>query len=79
MLGLPAPRPDAAIYLWVPLPPRRSSAEYAAWLLKEADLLVTPGAGFGRYGEGYLRVSLTVPDAGVREACRRLERLAVSS
>ena len=79
MLGLPAPRPDAAIYLWVPLPPRRSSAEYAQWLLKEADLLVTPGAGFGRWGEGYIRVSLTVPDAGVREACRRLERLAVKS
>ncbi|MEK7476709.1 MAG: aminotransferase class I/II-fold pyridoxal phosphate-dependent enzyme [Candidatus Coatesbacteria bacterium] len=79
MLGLPAPRPEAAIYLWVPLPPRRTSAGYAAWLLEKADLLVTPGAGFGRYGEGYLRVSLTVPDAGVREACHRLERLAVDS
>jgi LL-diaminopimelate aminotransferase len=77
MLGLPAPRPDAAIYLWVPLPPRQTSAEYAAWLLEKADLLVTPGAGFGRYGEGYLRVSLTVPGGQVREACRRLERLAV--
>jgi LL-diaminopimelate aminotransferase len=79
LLGLPAPRPDAAIYLWVPLPPRRTSADYAAWLLEKANLLVTPGAGFGRYGEGYLRVSLTVPEAGVREACRRLDRLAVDS
>lgn len=77
LLGLPATPSAAAIYLWVPLPPGVTSADYAGMLLEKADLLVTPGGGFGRYGEGYIRISLTVPDAKVREAVRRIERLAV--
>ncbi len=77
LLGLPATPSAAAIYLWVPLPPGTKSAEYAAMLLDKADLLVTPGAGFGTYGEGFIRISLTVPDGKVREAVRRIEKLAV--
>jgi LL-diaminopimelate aminotransferase len=78
VLGLPAPRPTATFYVWVPLPPGKSSVEFSTWLLDRADILVTPGTGFGRYGEGYARFSLTVPTRRVREACLRLERLALA-
>lgn len=78
MLGLPAPRPRAAIYVWAPLPPGSSSTAFASWIMLRADILVAPGVGFGRHGEGYVRLSLTVPTARVRVACRRLERLALS-
>jgi LL-diaminopimelate aminotransferase len=80
VLGLPAPYPKAAIYVWTPLPAGRGagdSREYAAWLMEKANLLVTPGVGFGRMGEGYIRLSLTTPTDRIREACRRMERLVL--
>lgn len=79
LLGLAAPRPAATIYVWTPLPPREDSTRYAGWLLEKAGMLVAPGIGFGAHGEGYIRLSLTVPTAGVREAVRRIERLAAGA
>ncbi len=75
-LGLPATRPRAAIYVWAPLPPGRDSVDYASWLLEKADILVAPGIGFGKFGEGYVRLSLTLSTSNVRAACRRFEALA---
>jgi LL-diaminopimelate aminotransferase len=74
--GLAAPRPRAAIYVWVPVPEGRDSAGLAEFLMEKADVLVTPGPAFGACGEGYIRFSLTVATAKVREACRRLRALA---
>jgi LL-diaminopimelate aminotransferase len=76
--GLAAPRPRAAIYVWVPVPEGMTAAGLAEFLMEKADILVTPGPGFGRYGEGFIRFSLTVATARVREACRRLSTLARS-
>jgi LL-diaminopimelate aminotransferase len=75
VMGLPAPRPRATFYVWTPLPPGEKSQDYAAWLLKRANVLATPGVGFGRWGEGYIRFSLTVGTKKVQEACRRFESL----
>ena len=75
-LGLPAPRPRATFYVWTPLPPNIKSADFARWLLEKADIVATAGVGFGKFGEGYIRFSLTVGTAKIREACRRLEKLA---
>jgi len=76
LLGLAAPRPDTTIYVWTPLPPGEDSTRYAGWLLEKAGMLVAPGVGFGSFGEGYIRLSLTIPTVKVREAVRRIERLA---
>jgi LL-diaminopimelate aminotransferase len=75
-LGLPAPRPRATFYVWTPLPPGVKSADFARWLMEKADIVATAGLGFGKYGEGYIRFSLTVGTKKIREACRRLEKLA---
>jgi len=78
-LGMATALPEAGLYLWPRLPgdqpaePGASSA-FALRLLRETGVAVTPGTNFGSGGEGYLRISLTVPDARLDEAIARLER-----
>ena len=72
-LGLPVAVPQASLYVWAGVPPGYTSAELAARLLEEIDIVVTPGSSYGRYGEGYIRLSLTTPDDQVEKGCQRLE------
>jgi len=52
---------DSTFYIWAKLPLKvKSSIEFSKYLLKEKGIAVTPGVGFGRYGEGYIRFALTV-------------------
>lgn len=75
--GWPVVHPKATFYLWAPIPRRRRSGEVATELLRKEAMVVTPGAGFGRCGEGYVRFSLSLPTPRVREAARRLRRLVI--
>src|SRR5512143_3844513 len=61
-------------YLWIPVPARLSSLEFATKLLEDAGILLTPGTAYGRYGEGYFRLSLTVPDDRLEQALERIRR-----
>lgn len=72
-LGLRAPVPRASLYVWASVPQGYTSAQFAARLLEEIDIVVTPGSSYGRYGEGYIRLSLTTPDSQVEKGCQRLE------
>ena len=72
-MGLPVSVPQASLYVWARIPNGFSSAEFAAQLLAETDIVVTPGSSYGAYGEGYIRLSLTTPDEQVEKGCRRLE------
>ena len=72
-LGLEVAVPQASLYVWAGVPPGYTSAELAARLLEEIDIVVTPGSSYGRYGEGYIRLSLTTPDDQVEKGCQRLE------
>jgi LL-diaminopimelate aminotransferase len=65
----------ATFYVWVEVPGRFSSSEFAARVLDEANVLVTPGKGFGDAGEGYFRIALTQPIARIEEAIDRLGKL----
>ena len=49
-----------------------TSAQFAERLLDEAAVIVTPGNGYGPHGEGYVRLSLTLPDDRVDEGLRRI-------
>jgi LL-diaminopimelate aminotransferase len=60
-------------YLWLRTPEGQSSRVFAEHLLANAGVLVTPGSAYGRYGEGYFRVSLTVTDARLEEALTRIQ------
>ena len=72
-VGLDAIPPKASLYVWTRIPEGFSSAEFTAKLLDEANIVVTPGNGYGQYGEGYIRLSLTIGDDDME---RGLERLA---
>ncbi len=72
-MGLQVEVPRASLYIWAAIPDGFTSAEFAARLLDETDIVVTPGSSYGTYGEGYIRLSLTTPDDRVEEGCRRLE------
>ncbi len=67
-------KPKATIYIWAPVPERfnGSSAAFATELLDKTGVVVTPGLGYGQWGEGFFRISLTYPDAVIAEAVERI-------
>ena len=71
---------QASLYVWAKLPDgESSSADYAGRLIEETGVVVTPGASYGEFGEGYIRISLTTPDDKLDEALRRLREFAMGS
>jgi LL-diaminopimelate aminotransferase len=77
-LGLRLQPPKASLYLWARVPEGTTSVQFATRLLDEAGVVVTPGIGYGPTGEGYVRLSLTIPDERLEEGVRRMEALAAS-
>jgi len=71
-IGLEAKSPKASLYIWAKIPQGYTSVEFATDLLERVGVVVTPGVGYGKHGEGYIRVSLTVPDAAVVKGLSRL-------
>ncbi len=74
-VGLRVYPSDATFYLWIKVPEGYTSAEFVSRLLDECGIVCTPGNGFGEYGEGYFRISLTVPTQRLLEAVERIKRL----
>ncbi len=72
-IGLELEKPRATLYLWAWV--GGSSIDYAAKLLERTGIVATPGVGFGKYGEGYVRFSITRETKRVEEAARRLEKM----
>jgi len=71
-LGWDVPASRATLYLWARIPEGYDSEGFATKLLNEAGVSVAPGSFFGEGGEGYVRISLTAPDARIAEAMDRL-------
>jgi LL-diaminopimelate aminotransferase len=71
-LGVEVEPPRGSIYVWVPTPGGRPSGAFADELLERVGVVVSPGAGYGARGEGFVRVSLTVPDQRLEEAMARI-------
>ena len=71
-IGLKAKPPRASLYIWARVPDGYNSIEFATTLLDEAGVVVTPGVSYGKHGEGYIRLSLTIPDERLEEAMVRL-------
>jgi LL-diaminopimelate aminotransferase len=74
-LGWDVYAPRGTFYVWIPVPKPYNSVQFTDLLFKEAGVVVSPGNSFGRYGEGYIRISTTVADERLREFIRRLEKL----
>ncbi len=71
-LGLRVTPPRASLYVWARVPDGFTSVDYTTRLLDELGVVVTPGNGYGPHGEGYIRLSLTIPDEQMEEGLRRM-------
>lgn len=71
-IGMEARPPRAGLYIWARIPEGYKSAELADELLETVGVAVTPGDGYGKSGEGYIRLSLTIPDASLVKGLSRL-------
>lgn len=74
-MGLDAQVPKASLYVWCPIPDGWQSRKLTNLLLEGAGISLTPGDIFGPHGEGYARISLTVPRERIEEAMQRMEKV----
>jgi LL-diaminopimelate aminotransferase len=74
-LGWDVPTPQATFYVWIPCPKGYTSTELCARILDEADVVTTPGLGFGRTADGYIRAALTVDTPRLLQAVERIGKL----
>jgi LL-diaminopimelate aminotransferase len=72
-IGLHVEPPRATPYFWVRVPDGYTSESFAELVLERAGVVVAPGPAYGPSGEGFFRISLTVPDDRLQEAVRRIE------
>lgn len=80
--GWNIPSPRASMFAWAPLPERFAhlgSVEFAKRLMEGAEIAVAPGAGFGEYGDGYIRIGLVENEQRIRQAARNLKRFLSSN
>jgi alanine-synthesizing transaminase len=74
--GWEIPRPNATMFAWAPLPPAWravGSLEFSKRLLEGAEVAVSPGIGFGEYGEGHVRIALVENRQRIRQAARNVK------
>jgi len=75
--GWVIPPPPATMFAWAPIPePYKAlgSVEFAKLLIEKADVAVSPGLGFGEYGEGFVRIALVENEHRIRQAARNLKK-----
>jgi alanine-synthesizing transaminase len=76
-IGWKVPKPQASMFVWAPIPEawkHLNSMEFAMKLLSEAEVCVSPGAGFGHNGEGYIRIALVENEDRIRQAVRQIRK-----
>jgi LL-diaminopimelate aminotransferase len=71
-IGLEVTLPKASLYVWAKVPEGYNSVDFTTDLLEQVGVAVTPGVGYGQSGEGYVRLSLTIPDASLVKGLSRL-------
>jgi alanine-synthesizing transaminase len=80
--GWEIPPPSATMFAWAPIPDafrHLGSLEFSKLLLEKANVAVSPGIGFGEYGEGYVRIALVENRHRIQQAARNVKRFIASS
>ncbi len=75
--GWEVPPPPATMFCWAPLPPayrEMGSVAFSKLLIEKADVAVSPGLGFGEYGEGFVRMALVENEHRIRQAARNIKK-----
>lgn len=79
--GWPMDKPKASMFIWAKLPKQCESLgsfEFSRRLLKEANIALSPGIGFGAHGEGYVRIALIENEKRIRQAAKNLKEFLKS-
>jgi len=77
-LGWNLKQTKATFYIWIPALNKMKSMEFSNLLLEKTGIIVTPGVGYGEYGEGYVRIALTVNEKRLEEAIERMEKAGIA-
>jgi alanine-synthesizing transaminase len=75
--GWDVPAPRASMFAWSPIPEpfkELGSVEFSKLLVEKADVAVSPGIGFGEYGEGFVRIAMVENEQRIRQAARNVRR-----
>jgi len=75
-IGWTVEKPKASMFVWAKIPDwvGMNSLDFSLFLLKEAKVAVSPGIGFGEYGEGYVRFALVENEHRIRQAVRGIKK-----
>ena len=77
-MGWPVDVPKAGMFVWVKIPDpwcRMGSVKFAVEMMERANVAVTPGAGFGEEGDGYLRLALVENENRIRQGLKQMRRV----
>ncbi len=80
--GWDIPPPPATMFAWAPIPEKfksLGSVEFSKLMIEKADVAVSPGLGFGEYGEGFVRIALVENEHRIRQAARNLKKFLAQS
>jgi alanine-synthesizing transaminase len=80
--GWRIPKPKGTMFVWAEIPgpaKKMGSVEFAKYILQEAKVAVSPGIGFGEYGEGYVRIALVENEQRIRQGARNIRRFLESA
>ncbi len=78
-IGVHIDPPKGSFFIWAPVPDGYSSSEFVSSVLEQTGVILTPGNAFGTSGEGYFRVSLSVPNERLFQAIERInQKLKIS-
>src|SRR6266850_6371897 len=80
--GWDVPPPPASLFAWAPIPEAYrevGSVEFSKLLVEKADVAVSPGLGFGEYGEGFVRIALVENEHRIRQAARNIKKFLARS
>lgn len=72
-IGIEVEPPKGSFFIWAPVPSGYTSAEFVSSVMEQTGVILTPGNAFGPSGEGYFRVSLSVPNDRLYEAVNRIK------
>jgi alanine-synthesizing transaminase len=80
--GWTVPSPSASMFAWAPMPPALAhlgSVEFSKQLLSQAEVAVSPGLGFGEYGDGFVRIAMVENEHRIRQAVRSIKAFLTAS
>ena len=76
-LGWKIKKPKGSFFVWARVPKGITSENFTTELLEKTGIIVVPGSGYGKFGEGYFRISITVEDKRIKEAIERMKKAGI--